>query len=42
MACAAVAININSEAPGDDLQILDASVPGILPHSGKDLLGIGH
>jgi hypothetical protein len=42
MARATLVININTEPSRDDFQILHAPVAGILPHPGKDLLGIGY
>jgi hypothetical protein len=42
MAHTALAVNINSETPGHNFQVLHAPVAGILPHSGKELFGIRH
>jgi hypothetical protein len=37
-----MAIHINTESPRYDFEILDPPVAGVLPHTGKDLLGIRH
>jgi hypothetical protein len=42
MACAALTVNVYTEATRDDFQVLDAPVAGVPPHSRKDLPGVGH
>jgi hypothetical protein len=37
-----MAIHINTESPCDDFEILDTPIARVLPHTGRDLLGIGH
>jgi hypothetical protein len=42
MACTSLAVNINTETPRDNLQILHTLVARVSAHAGEDLLGVGH